>query len=229
MLATCAAHAQQTISVTGDAEIKVVPNQVVLSLGVEVHAKALADARQDNDKRVRNIRAAASQAGIDPKDIQTDFIQLGMEYEADGITPRYYYSRKSIVITLRDIDRMEETLAAAVDAGATHIHGVDFETTELRKYRDQARSLAVKAATEKARDMAAAAGLKVGEKPVSISSQSFGGRSWYGSGWYGGRGGMTAQNVSVNMDGAGGGGPGGTVALGRISITASVSLTFQVE
>jgi uncharacterized protein YggE len=229
LLLACAAHAQQTISVTGDAEIKVVPNQVVLSLGVEVHAKALADARQDNDRRVRNIRAAATRAGIDPKDIQTDFIQLGMEYENDGVTPRYYYSRKSIVITLRDIERMEETLAATVDAGATHIHGVNFETTELRKYRDQARALAVKAATEKARDMAAAAGLKVGEKPVGISSQSFGGRSWYGNGWYGGRGGMSAQNVSVAMDGTGGGGSEGTVALGRISVTASVSLTFRVE
>ncbi len=229
LLLASAAHAQQTISITGDAEIKVVPNQVVLSLGVEVHAKALADARQDNDRRVRNIRAAATRAGIDPKDIQTDFIQLGMEYENDGVTPRYYYSRKSIVITLRDIERMEETLAAAVDAGATHIHGVNFETTELRKYRDQARALAVKAATEKARDMAAAAGLKVGEKPVGISSESFGGRSWYGNGWYGGRGGMSAQNVSVAMDGAGGGGSEGTVALGRISVTASVSLTFRVE
>ena len=229
LLLVSAAHAQQTISVTGDAEIKVVPNQVVLALGVEVHAKALADARQDNDRRVRNIRAAATRAGIDPKDIQTDFIQLGMEYENDGVTPRYYYSRKSIVITLRDVDRMEETLAAAVDAGATHIHGVNFETTELRKYRDQARALAVKGATEKARDMAAAAGLKVGEKPVGISSQSFGGRSWYGNGWYGGRGGMSAQNVSVAMDGPGGGGPEGTVALGRISVTASVSLTFRTE
>jgi hypothetical protein len=79
-----------------------VPNQVVLSLGVEVHAKALADARQDNDRRVRNIRAAAIRAGIDPKDIQTDFIQLGMEYENDGVMPRYFYSRKSNVIRLRD-------------------------------------------------------------------------------------------------------------------------------
>ena len=33
--------AQQTIAVTGDAEIKVVPDQVVLSLGVEVHSKIL--------------------------------------------------------------------------------------------------------------------------------------------------------------------------------------------
>jgi uncharacterized protein YggE len=91
LLFTCAAYAQQTISVSGDAEIKVVPNLVILSLGVEVHSKTLAIARED----------------------------------------------------------MEATPAAAVDAGATHIHGVDFETTELRKYRDQARSLAVKAATEK--------------------------------------------------------------------------------
>ncbi len=45
-LAAFSVHADQTIAVTGDAEMKVVPDQVVLSLGVEVHAKALAVARR---------------------------------------------------------------------------------------------------------------------------------------------------------------------------------------
>jgi uncharacterized protein YggE len=165
--------------------------------------------------------------GIDEKDIQTDFIQLGIEYENDGVTPRYYYTRKSIVLTLRDISRMEEALATAVDAGATHIHGMEFETTRLREHRDRARELAVKAAAEKARDMAAAAGLQVAGGQVSISSASYGSHSWYGNGW-GGSHGMMAQNVFVE----GGLGPGavtGIIALGRISVTASVAMQFRLQ
>ena len=65
-----------------------------------------------------------------------------------------------MVVVLRNIQRMEQTLSAAVNAGAAHIHGVEFETTKRREFRDQARALAVKAATEKARDMALAAGMR---------------------------------------------------------------------
>ena len=230
LLAACCARAEQTISVTGDAEIKVVPDQVVISLGIEVHSETLGDARRGNDARVRSVRAAIRGMGIDEKDIQTDFIQLAVQYKADGITPAYYYARKSIVLMLHDANQMETVLAAAVDAGATHIHGVEFETSKLREYRDQARALAVKAATEKARDMTAAAGLKVVGGPVGISASQFGGRSWYGSGWGSGggsRGGMPAQNVYYAS--AGGAETQGTIALGRISVTASVSMQFRTE
>jgi uncharacterized protein YggE len=220
--------AQQTVSVTGDAEIKVVPDRVVLFLGVEVHSKTLAEARRENDQRVSAVRAAVSRLGVQDSDIQTDFIQMGMAYENDGITPRYYYTRKSIVVTARDVRRMEETLSAAVDAGATHIHGVEFETTKLREYRDQARAMAVKAATEKANDLAAAAGMKVIGGPTGINAPQYGGRSWYGSGWGMGYRGVGAQNVSISSGPESGSGEG-SIALGRISVTASISMSFRIQ
>lgn len=222
------AFAQQQINVTGEAEIKVVPDQVVIYLGVEVHAKTLAEARSQNDKRVFSVRTGVSSLGVQDSDIQTDFIQLGMQYEADGITPRYYYSRKSVVLLVRDVSLMEQVLTTAVDAGATHIHDVAFETTKLREHRDRARALAIKAATEKANDMAAAAGLKVIGGPTGISSSNYGGRSWYGSGWGGYRGAAT-QNVIMDVGPSSSGGSLGTVALGRISVTASVSMQFRMQ
>ncbi len=226
-IAACA-RADQTINVNGDAEIKVPPDQVVLSLGVEVHSKDLAEARRENDRRVRAVKVSAAQSGVAEKDIQTDFIQMGIAYEPDGVTPKYYYTRKSVVLVLRDVDRMEETLGAAVDAGATHIHGVNFETTRLREYRDQARAKAVNAATEKAHDMAKAAGLQVVGGPISITAYNYGGRSWYGSGWGSVNYGMMAQNV-VDQRSNGGDAGQGTIALGLISVTASVSMQFRIQ
>src|SRR5882672_3311830 len=95
-------------------------------------------------------RAAAAHLGIDEKDVQTDFIQVGIAYDNDGLTAKYFNTQKSIVIVLHDISRMETVLAAALDAGATHVHGIDFQTTRLREYRDRARTLAVQAASDKA-------------------------------------------------------------------------------
>jgi hypothetical protein len=69
--------------------------------------------------------------------------------------------------------------------------------------------------------------MKVVGGPTGINAEHYGGRSWYG-GWWGGRSsGMMSQNVSVDS-GAGSGGQG-TVALGRISVTAGVSMQFKIQ
>ena len=231
LFSAAALAAQQTINVDGVAEVKVPPDHAIISLGVEVHAKTMSDARHENDRRVRAVLDTAKRSGIQEKDIQTDFIQLGISYQADGLTPQYFYARKSVVIVVHDIGRVEQAIGAALDAGATHIHGVEFATTKLREFRDQARSMAVKAAMEKARDMAAAAGLKVVGGPTGISSANYGVRSWYGSGWgYSSSAYANAfQNVST-VAGPGSSSDGqGTIALGRISISASVAMSFRIE
>jgi len=130
-----------------------------------------------------------------------------------------------MAVTLKDVSKFEQLLSAALDAGANHIYQVEFVTTELRKYRDQARALAAKAAIEKANDLAAATGLRVVGKPISVSSYSYGGGSWYGRFRRGG-----AANVAQNVYQTGErGSTEGTIALGKISVTASVSMNFRME
>jgi uncharacterized protein YggE len=99
---------------------------------------------------------------------------------------------------------------------------VDFRNSELRKYRDQARALAVKAAIEKAATLAAVAGLKVG-KTTNMTSYSY-------AAWYGRTGRGNFQNVSRNIAQVGpGSSPEGTIALGKINVTASVTMSFRLE
>ena len=122
---------------------------------------------------------------------------------------------KDVQILLRNVDQFEELLRRVLLAGANHIYDIDFSTSELRKHRDAARALAMKAAQEKANDLAAAAGLKVVGTPISVSSSSYGGGTWSGRGRSRGYG--QAQNVVQRDIGAGSNGIGadGTVALGR--------------
>ena len=213
------------VSVTGDAEIKVIPNQVVVSLGVETRDRNLAVARVQNDNAVRSVLNAIARFQIDATDVQTDFIQVNIRYQSSAETVvDHYVVEKSIAITVKDISKFEPLLSAVLEAGANHIYNVEFMTTDLRKYRDQARTLAAKAAIEKANDLAAAAGLKVVGKPMNVSSYSYGGGSWYG------RLHNMGVNVSQNVYQAGERGSAeGTIALGKISVTASVSMNFRIE
>ncbi|UCD64677.1 MAG: SIMPL domain-containing protein, partial [Candidatus Zixiibacteriota bacterium] len=123
----------------------------------------------------------------------------------------------------------DDVLTSVVAAGATHIRNIDFRTTELRKYRDQARAVAIKAAEDKARNLAAELGRQIGE-PLKIQEGRSSSHFWYNSWWrwYGGRNAGTSQNV-IQTQSASSAEPGESIALGQISVKASVSVTFELE
>ena len=226
------------IEVTGDAAVRVVPDEVSVVFGVENRQKDIESAISQNNSTVKRVIAAIRGAGVDPSDIQTDYFHVSIVYTREqGSVIDYYVVTKQIEVVLKKISRFEDLLNAGLHAGANHLDGVEFRTTELRKYRDQARELATKAAVEKAQDLAQAAGMKVG-KPLSLSSYSYGGGSSYiyCCGYYGysygyGNGSQfqnVVQNAVQNAPGRGDGDAQTTVSLGKISVTASVTMTFQI-
>jgi len=217
-----------TISVTGDAAVKVAPDRVAVGLGVESREKDIETASVQNAAAVKHVIAAIRGLGVDASDIQTDFFHVDITYTGNmGTVVDYYRVTKEIQVELKDISKFENLLNAAIHAGANHVYGIEFSTSELRKYRDQARALAAKAAIEKANDLAVAAGLEVVGKPVAVSSYSYGGGAAYSHccGYYGG--GNYAQNVIQTVPGSDG--AEGSVALGKISVTATVTMTFQIQ
>jgi len=221
-----------TINISGDAEVKVVPDRVSILLGVESRSKTLDSATEQTDAAIRQVMATARKFGVDPTDIQTDYIHVDLSYnDKQNTMIDYYTATKAVQVLLKDTSKFQDLLSQSLAAGANHIYGVEFSTSELRKYRDQARAMAVKAATEKARDLAAAAGFTVADKPLTIAAYSYGGGSFYGRCCAGYFGGQMYQNAVQNVAGPsdGGGGAESSVALGKISVTASVTMTFRIQ
>jgi uncharacterized protein YggE len=220
---------QDTVNVGGEAEIRVVPDEVLLSLGVETFDKVLRVAKTQNDDRIRRTIALARSFAVQPEHIQTDYVGIEPKYDRGDIALMLqgFVVRKTILIRLKDIKKYEDLLAGALEAGVTHVHGVDFRTTDLRKHRDQARVLAMTAAQEKAELLAKETGRKVG-RVTSIGEASYGYYSSYGS-WWGGRyGNQMSQNVSQNFGGASLE-TDSTLAPGQISIRASVRANFVLQ
>ena len=218
----------RTVTVTGEAEVKVARDEVVLVLGVESNNKDLAEVKKANDQRVRSVLAAAEAAGVPPKNVQTDYINIEPDYRDESSTRRIvgYIQRTTIVITLTDLSKFEKLLSGALGAGAEHVHSIDFRTSQLRKHRDQARALAIRAAKEKAIALAGELGQKVG-KPHSIREGQSGWwssyRSWWGRGYQ-----MASQNVVQNA-GGGSATQDGPLAPGTLSVRADVTVTFELE
>jgi uncharacterized protein len=218
---------ERTIRVNGEASMMVEPDEVVLTVGIETRHAQLKTAKQRSDQILRKANEAAKASGIEARYIQTDYIQVEMRYkDYESSIFDTYVVRQNMVLTLRDIDRFEDLLAVLLDAGITNVHGIQFRTTELRKYRDQARALALKAAQEKAIAMAGELGQDVGE-PLSIEEGYGGWFSWYDS-WWGSRVSGMTQNVVQNA------GPttyegDSALAPGQIAVTANVTVSFGLK
>ncbi len=224
-----AAEPSRLVTVTGDAEVRVVPDEAILSLGVETWDKNLEAAQDENNRIVTKLLGVAEDHGIAPEHIQTEFVSIEPRYRDGYYDERDFvgfFVRRTIVITLRDLSGFEDLLAEALGAGVNYVHGIEFRTTELRKYRDQARALAVQAAREKADALAGELGQKLGE-PVSINEVQSGWWSSY-SGWWGRHwGGALTQNVIQEIGGNTPSGDG-SLAPGQINVNASVSVSFEL-
>jgi uncharacterized protein YggE len=139
---------------------------------------------------------------------------------------------------MRDVDKTSEAIAVAFQAGANQVVNVEFYTSELRKYRDQAREMAITAAREKADALSQSAGTNTGcvLNITENTSSYFNGWSGWGWWWYGNGNNQNVwtQNVAQNVAPSGSGSgtsPNGDspVSTGQISIRAEVSVTFALK
>ena len=185
-------------------------------------------AKAENDEIVQRLLGLAEESGIEPRHVQTEYLNIepatAIAYERQDFIG--YFVRKTVVATLNDLALFESFLSRSLEAGVTHVHGVEFRTTELRRYRDQARSLAITAAREKAEALCQELGQQVG-KPREIREEYSRWWSPYSSWWGGGWGSYMTQNVIQQV--GDGGGFEGTTAPGQITVSASVSVVFEMR
>lgn len=212
------------VSTNGSAQIRVVPDLADLYFEVEVRNADLALARKQQADRVAKILAAIRAAGVDEADLQSSQVQIAPDYtdrrqETEKI--KFYSVSQSISCTLHDLKKVPDVTADVVAAGATGVRGASLRTSQLRKYRDEARKKAIQAAKEKAIALANELGAKVG-KPYTITEDSdCGARPSF------------ANNTNFQVAGLdreqAGDGTTPTFAPGTISVTANISVSFMLE
>jgi uncharacterized protein YggE len=158
--------------------------------------------------------------GIEEKDIKTTYLSLQPQFDyRSGMKISYFYAEQTISVTERDTSKLDTLLDAVIKAGGNRIDSIEYENSELRRYRDQARDLAVKAAREKAEALAHALGQEIG-KPYSIEEVAQPNYQYYG--------GLMA-NVSLETADKTRAPSGPSTATGERTITASVNVAFDLQ
>ena len=219
----------RSVQVSGTAVVNVAPDRALIQLGVQSNGSTPGAVERANTSAIQKVIKAVQALGVPPKDIATDWYIIEPIYESyDSLYIKGYRINNLIAITLRDVSQTSRVIAVALEAGANQVVNVEFYTSELRQYRDQARELAMKAASEKAQALAGTAAAELG-CVMTINENTW---SYYNGGWYGRDRNLWTQNTVQNVAPSSSPASGSDmepVSLGQISVRAEVGVTFGLK
>lgn len=206
----------RTITVTGYGTAYGAPDIVMVGLGVESVNVDIKTAMDDTTTRMNAVMQALQDNGVAREDIRTEQFSIWQDYGYGPVEPGMqsdasYRVTTSVTITVRDVDRVGELLAVAVDAGANIVNYIQFDIEDRDALQAEARGNAVTDAQARAEHLAGLLGMAVG-KPLEIVESG----DYYGP-----------------MYGGGGGGGGGyadaaPISEGQLSVNMQVTITFAL-
>jgi hypothetical protein len=126
----------QTITVVGHGSVRIEPDVAQVSIGLETLGESVSDAVEANGAKMTAILDALEAAGIAPEDIQTTNYSVQLDYRPEPMPrtgdtgteeqPAQYRVSNMVNVTIRDLEKVSETLDAVIEAGANNIWGVSF-------------------------------------------------------------------------------------------------------
>ena len=224
-----------SVSVVGEAKMSVSPDQVVFTFEVVTADKDLPVAKRANDTRAAKTLTVAKAFQIGAQDIQTDSLTISPQYTGSK-DPRGehvligYEVIKRIFITLKDLEKIDTFLSKAIEAGVNRVVAISIENSQMQKFQEQVRAMAVKNARAKAQAYAQQLGQTIGKAYViredGADSPTFDTGS--GSGYGNGDAGDSGENGNIEI-------PTNpfvsqvTFALGQIEIEEKVYVIFELN
>jgi uncharacterized protein YggE len=168
-----AATAGTRITVTGTGVVSGTPNQLTLSMGVQVNGASVDSVLQQISQAAQQVTAALRSQGVAAADIQTSGLYIQPDYASSSQLPSGYGASESLTATLVNIAAAGAQIQAAVHAGgnAATVNGISLDLTDTSGLLATARARAIGDARTKAAQYAQALGQPLGPV-ISISDQA---------------------------------------------------------
>jgi uncharacterized protein len=207
----------RTLSVTGTGMVTITPDIAYISIGVHTEDSSASAAVDANNVQTQKVIDSLKKSGVAAEDIRTTNFSIwpNQKYDPQGQpTGTTYAVDNTVYVTVRDLKKMGELLDAAIAAGANNIYSVSFDLADKSADTKKARDLAVKNAQNQAAELAAAAGVTLGDvQTISYSDSGNAPYMDYGKG--GGGGAAPAASVPINP--------------GTMQLTTTVSMTYFLK
>ncbi len=209
---------QRVLNVTGIGTVNLTPDVAYINIGVHTEMDTASAAVSANTSQTQQVITALTQAGVDPKDIHTSNFSIYPNAQYDPQTNQKikttYVVDNTVNVTVHQIDKLGSMLDATVKAGANSINSIQFDVADKTEAIKQARDAAVKDARTQASELAAAAGVSLGD----LQSVNF-----YDT--------IPTPATTVYGKGGGGGADVASVPIqsGQMTLTVNVTMTYLIK
>lgn len=161
---------ENTMTIIGNAEVKVQPDQALITVGIITENMDVKTAQEENSLHSSRIISALKQMGIESEDIKTTVYSIQPKY--DHIDGKSIFTGYEVLHTLqvfvRDLSKLGMIYDLAIRNGANQVGTPEFQHSQSDKYELQVLSLAVNDAVIKARQIADTLSVNVNHVPSKI-------------------------------------------------------------
>jgi hypothetical protein len=203
------------ITVTAEGKASGKPDLAMITLGVETRDPEAHKAAEQNNSQMAEVMAALREVGVAEEDIRTvDYsIQADIIWEDNRQRVVGYVVVNSVLVKMRDTDKVGDVLDAATEAGANNIYSIQFTFEDPSTLREQARAAAMTEARSKAEALAQLGGVGLGQ-PRQISESFVEPWTVYAEKAY-----ARAPSADVTTT---------PVSAGQLEVTVQVQVTYDI-
>lgn len=169
---------QNTLSVSGNAELTVAPDKAEIYLGIVTEGATAKEVQDDNKILADKVIDALKRAGIKKDDIETSNYYLSKKTEWDPSlrksVDKGYILTHTLKVTTDDIEKVGKLVDTAVSAGANQVQRISFGLSKKKEkeVRDEALKRAGEVAKDKAESVASSLNIRLG-KIKSVQESNF--------------------------------------------------------
>ncbi len=217
-------NATNTITVQGEGKIERAPDTAKVSFTVRSEAKDLKTAQNTVSEKMAAVTSALKELGIEEKYIKTESYSSYPQYEYSTVrcygcpqgnpTIRGYEVAHNVTVAVKDLEKVNDVLAALGTAGVSDISGPNFGFEDDKAIAREARDHAIEDAKDEAQKLAKSLGVRL----VRIVSFSENGNTPYP---------MYAESKVSNQDAVGAAAP--TIPIGDQKIQSTVTIVYEIR
>lgn len=221
-----------TISVTGEGEVLATPDVATFTFTVEAKETDASTAQSKAAETMNTILAYLKEAGVEEKDVKTEYYNLTPRYEYPEIVcsewgycpPRNgepkligYQVSQSVSVKVRDTKKAGEIISNVGGKGAMNVSGLSFIIDDTDALKAEAREKAIEDAREKAKVLAENLGTRI-VRMNGYWEEENGYPMAYGMG-----GGMEMMDSSMSLKVA------PELPMGENNITVRVNISYEIK
>lgn len=158
-------ESENRIRVSGEGKIRIMPDQVTLTINTTFTKPRMVDAIRETQATVDTVIALLQKYGHQKEDIKTSSVSANKDYQYIGNTNKFigYQAQQTIDFVLHDLSKFTELTGKLLETKISGIGSISFDHSRADSILREADLIAYDDALKSAKKLASRADVKIGK------------------------------------------------------------------